>query len=162
MAENDGKIYVYLTTKKPNSDTPENPEDNSKQKDKFSLKTYSAHILADTIKSEAKKSVNYAINNIGFFSGDYRLQRDVQEAISIGEAAFSAGKSFGAAFLLSGGNPLAGLVAMSANLINQGINYGLQENSAIFAIKRNNYEIEQLRNVSGLNNLKDGSRGTEN
>lgn len=161
MAENDGRLYITISKQKPSNKVSDDSSGNGEAKDSVSLKTFAANQLANLITRETKKSLNYAISNVGTFTGDHRLQQDVQEAFAVGEAVSQVGMAFVSGTLLTE-NPIGGLITATINVAGQITNYGLSEQQAIFAVKRNNYEIEQLRNVSGMNALKDGSRGTEN
>lgn len=158
---NDGKIYITISDRRDGDGPglPNNVQENE-EKDKFSLATYAGTVLMKTLVNNTKKTVMYTINNIGNFTGNYRLQKDISEAIQLGESVLSIGRSFLAGTIVSGGNPIVGLIAAGADLIGQGVNLALQENSSLFAIKMQNYEIDKIRELSGLNTLKDGSRGT--
>lgn len=160
---NDGKIYIIITDKTPGGDgqpggsTIINKEDKSKNN---ALSDYAAHQFFNLITNQTKNIINYQLNNIGNFTGEYDTQRHVNFArqtisslIGLGMAAISGAKYGG------GWGALIGVTVATTGML---INSGLQYNSDLLQNKKTNYEIAQLRDRSGLNTLKDGSRGTEN
>jgi pyridoxine 5'-phosphate synthase PdxJ len=127
-------------------DGQELQEKSSKQM--TSGKVASVSILATTAIKTVKQVTNTAIANIGNFTGDYEMQRQVQAVMKIGG-------EIGQVALATLVNPIAG-VAMAVGI---GLNYGLQAIEISQNIKKENYQASYLLARSG-NSLTDGSRGT--
>jgi len=151
---NDGRIYITIT------DSPVSSVGNGgtgsgqgRVKDSTGVEKQLREI--DLIRhqvnnftiDQAKQVAAYAINNIGNFSGDYNAQRSIQHTVQIGSKMLGIGM----AFATSG--PL-GIMATIAT----GIGFIEQEYANQFAIKKQNYTINRLRDISGLDNLTNGSR----
>jgi len=105
-------------------------------------------ILATTAIKTVKQITNTAISNIGNFTGDYEMQRQVQAMMKIGG-------EIGQVVVASLVNPVAG-IAMAVGI---GLSYGLQAIEISQNIKKENYQASYLLARSG-NSLTDGSRGT--
>lgn len=107
--------------------------------------------FANFVINQTKSVVAYAIGNIGNFTGDYVAQHNIQtglQHISIIGNIVNAYKE---------GGILGGIIAtaspFAADL--------MRMNREIIQNKKVNREIDMIRQRSGLNTLKDGSRGTE-
>jgi len=111
-------------------------------------KVASVSILATTAIKTVKQITNTAISNIGNFTGDYEMQRQVQAMMKIGG-------EIGQVVVASLVNPVAG-IAMAVGI---GLSYGLQAIEISQNIKKENYQASYLLARSG-NSLTDGSRGT--
>jgi len=163
MANNDGKIYITISDQRvgggggPGPAVPETPKEDKTK----SLGDYAKHAFFNIIQDTAKKAVNNSINQIGNYTGDYYAQRQVQISIGALEKIGNLGMSFFAGTTITG-TMAGGIVGLIATGAMMGVNYGLEEFNNRVAIARNNREISYLKDVSGLNTLKDGSRGTEN
>lgn len=166
MANDPGKkIYIVITDQRPDdngtggANVGTNGGDNDKS-ERNQLKRYAEHQFYNFIKSEARTAVNYTINNIGNFTGNYQTQREMQNVVGHASRLVSLGESiiYGASI---GGIAGAGIAA-GVTLVSSLINFHLESYSIGVAEKKANYAIEQLRARSGLNTLNDGSRGTEN
>lgn len=156
MAEENGKIYITISDKAMGGGgESEKPTEKKKEK---TLGEYSKHAFFSFIKQEANTMINYSISNIGNFTGDFQMQRDVQVAVQVVGLATNLATSFIAGMTLSGGNVAGGLVAMGISLAAQTINYGLGEITGQLQNRNQNYNIAQLRNISGLDTLTNGSR----
>lgn len=168
MADNDGKLYIIITDRLPEGTSPggisiqNNSESNSKKLSKNNniLLNYAEHKFFDFVRQEVRTAIDYQISNIGNFTGDYITQRHVSAAkqgvltnVGLITTAIAAGKFAGPI-----GAIIATTVSIGANLINMGLDYktNMIQNS------KTNYSISQLKDRSGLNTLRDGSRGTEN
>ena len=127
-------------------DGQELQEKSSKQM--TSGKVASVSILATTAIKTVKQITNTAIANIGNFTGDYEMQRQVQAMMKIGG-------EIGQVVVASLVNPVAG-IAMAVGI---GLSYGLQAIEISQNIKKENYQASYLLARSG-NSLTDGSRGT--
>ena len=165
MADYQGKkIYIVITDQRPDSNgtggasTGSNADNDKSERNQ--LKKYAEHQFYNFIKSESQTAVNYTINNIGNFTGNYQTQREMQNVVGHSSRLVSLGESiiFGASIGGLAGAAIAGGVTLVSSLIN----FGLESYSIGIAEKKANYAIEQLRARSGLNTLNDGSRGTEN
>ena len=153
----DGKIYIYLTDKKidggqPNSE-PEKPE---KEKTISPTIQFLQHEMFHFAKQQATQMFNYTIENIGNFTGNYQQQRDIQATLSAANTLSNiaiTGITVGLTI-----NPFAGVIASAVAATSLAINYGRQERLNNFMVKRQNREIEIMRDISGLNSLTNGGR----
>ena len=156
----DGKIYITISDDRGNGNGGNtiinktinnyNATNNTsvEGKDETMMGKFAQHQFFDFVKSQAKKIVNYSIGNIGNFTGDYRTQRYMQEVTQAVGTVMNLGMAFMA------GGPV-GLILAGAGM---GISYALEEHANRIANKSQNYEISQLREISGLNTLTNGSR----
>lgn len=156
----DGKIYITISDtrtgevlKDTNVTIPK--EQNKVEKEQTTLKDFATHQFYNLIEREAKQMVNYSLANIGNFTGDYNSQREVNHALSVAGfitnvgMATLAGSKFGIpGMIVSGGIALA----------TQTINFGLQLHSQNVETRKQNYSINQLKQLSGLDGLTNGSR----
>ena len=127
-------------------DGQELQEKSSKQM--TSGKVAEVSILATTAIKTVKQITNTAIANIGNFTGDYEMQRQVQAMMKIGG-------EIGQVALATLVNPMAG-VAMAVGIC---LSYGLLAIEISQNIKKENYQASYLLARSG-NSLTDGSRAT--
>lgn len=163
---NDGKIYITISDRRFGTNKAEADEQNQIDKNNNAqssnsnpLLDYAKHRFFNFIQSEAKQMVNYSINNIGNFTGDYTKQEHVEEAVNIlgymsniGMAAVAGAQYGGWVGAAIGG----GLAILGTEIsINQQIYAGRIENTRI------NRNIAQLRTRAGLNSTNNGSRGTD-
>lgn len=158
---NDGKIYIIVTDQLPNGGGQLVPDQQKeKEKDKgSSLAMWAEHQFYNLVKQQVIGNINFTVNNIGNFTGDYQAQRNAQlnlsilnEAMGLGMAVY-AGSRFGVPGVA---------VALGVYAANKTISTMQQYALINLQQKQSNYSIEQLRNRAGLNSYKDGSRGTEN
>ena len=163
---NDGKIYIIVTDKLPDGKGEPAPETSKKKEEETSdnslLMHWARDSLINTVKQTVNTSIHYAISNIGNFTGDYMTQRQVNNAIHNINSLKSIGSTALAGFVASGGNPIGAVIGASLAVVNQTISSIFEITSNSISNKKVNYEIEQLRDRSGMNTLLDGSRGTEN
>lgn len=99
----------------------------------------------------AKQIVDYEISNVGVKTGNYVLQEQINEAISILSDIGTIGLGAASSGWIGGIVAVAGVTTKRV----------LQETSRNEAIKHENIESEYLRRRSG-NTTTSGSRGTEN
>ena len=99
---------------------------------------------------------NYSLSNIGNFTGDYNAQRQVNFARSAINVATGLVTSAYMGFAVGG--PIGTIIGAGISAASQVINFGLQLNSESIEIKKQNYNIQQLRQLSGLDGLTNGSR----
>lgn len=160
----DGKIYIYVTDKMPETvgaTTKATAGGSSKDKQDSELLSHWARAkLLGTMKGVATSCVNYSLNNIGNFTGDYITQTNVDNALNNLNNIANIGLTALAGFKIAG--PIGAVIGGSLALINSGVNSALNIRSMQIANNKINYEIQQLKVRSGLNTLLDGSRGTEN
>lgn len=161
---NDGKIYIVITDKAPaeaGGNAVRNTSSNKKNEEQDTLFNHWArnHILS-TVKNAGKQAINYSINNIGNFTGNYMTQTHVNEALNNIGGLMNIGATALAGFNIAG--PIGAIVGASLGVINQSVSSVLSINTRMIENNKTNYEIEQLRIRAGLNGLYDGSRGTEN
>lgn len=160
---NDGKIYIIVTDQLPNGGGQVVPDSSKKDKDKDKeghFASWAVHQYLSLVKEQALNNINFAINNIGNFTGDYQTQRAAQTAMSfINEMAGLGAAIFAGAKM--GGVPGA-IVATSVYGINKAVSTIQTYQLINLQQKQTDYSIKQLQNRSGLNTRYDGSRGTEN
>jgi len=156
----DGKIYITISDKREGSTSQGNQaaaqtEDATSEKESIVSK-FIEHKVFNFIQSEAKTMVNYSLANIGNFTGDYDTQREVSATLNaisslwnIGTATFTGAKVGGV------GGAIASLIVSTGI---QAVSYGLQEKSNGFANYKENYNIEKLRQISGLDGTTNGGR----
>lgn len=170
MADNDGKLYIIITdqpvvnstqTITENTTTTEEPQKNkqiktTQTKENSNTYNFAAHQFYNLVTQTATEIVNWSISNIGNFSGDYIKQANVQKAIGltskilgIGMAAFHGGMA---------GGPIGALVAGTVALVGTGVSIALEDRANSFQVQKQNREIAQLRELSGLNPLTNGGR----
>lgn len=161
MADQDtGKIYITISDRRIGQGGGEDdPQTQSKRETKTkTLGEYAKVQFFNFIKSEANTMVNYTLGNIGNFTGDYQAQRDVQAMLNGIGVATTLANSFIAGLTLTGGNIAGGLVAVAITGTSQLINYGLNELTNTRQTRNQNYNITQLRELSGLDSLTNGGR----
>lgn len=152
----DGKIYITISDRRLDGDTT--PEEEQKKDESKDFGSYLIHKALDFAKQEAQQFVNYSISNIGNFTGNYEAQAHIQEAIRGVNILTNIGMSALAGFKLFGGaGAAAGAIFAFAS---QSVNMAMGEYQQWFANKKMNHNIDMVRQLSGLNQLTDGSRGT--
>ena len=173
----DGKIYITISDKRLDSGTGTSSVSSgrgssgssggsrsiagsSDDKDFYELLgRYAEHQLFHSFKSLVTQSVNFSLNNIGNFTGDYITQRQVNVlrqaasgVVSVGLSTI-AGARFGPAGALVGFG--VGMTSLVAGTI-------FEHKATQVEVAKTNYSIAQLRDRVGLNTIYEGSRGTEN
>lgn len=161
---NDGKLYIIISDKRDDDGNGGNtPADTTpKESNKKSSQSIITHQFYNFIIGQAKQFVNYNIQNVGNFTGDYISQRKVNEAVQGLNITMNIGGAFVSGTMMSGGNPIVGAAFAAIATAGIAVNAGYQSYTQRFETARANYNIEQLRRKSGLNVYLDGSRGTEN
>lgn len=163
---NDGKIKIIITTgdvggKPGEPGTGDSNKEKEKDKKENSLGSYIEHQFYNLIKEQAMNNINFAVNNIGNFTGDYQTQRTTSASISFVKKFINLGTAF-AAGTKATGSPIGGVIAASVAAVGDMISLQQLWFTNQVEQKKANYEIAQIRNRSGLNSLTDGSRGTQN
>lgn len=171
---NDGKIYITISDKRGQggggggSGNGEKPLRSHKVVPK-EMQIYDAssqtvresaflqHEVFHIATQQASQFVNYSISNIGNFTGNYQAQRDVQAAVGVGSSLANI-VMVGVYAGMATGNPVIGAFASMVALGSAVINYDRQERANSFVIKKQNREIEVMRDISGLNSLTNGGR----
>ena len=159
----DGKIYIIISDRPDAGGTGGLETQQAAETEAKKQQTgwnYASHRFANFIESQAKQFMNYGINNIGNFTGDYEIQRKINEDLQLLNILGNIGTSTVAGGV-SGGVPGA-IIAFAVSTASTVINAGLEAKTQRVANEKINYNIEQLRKRSGLNTRLDGSRGTEN
>lgn len=166
---NDGKIYIIVTNKLPTQSGPSpmptpTPAPTGKEQtgSESMLAKYFYHRFFNFMEAQTKKAVNYSINNIGNFTGDYQTQRNIQAGLSMANDLMNIGTAAMSGFIATGGNPIGALIGATLAVGASAINFAYEINSLNMQQKKSDYAISQIRARSGLNQLTDGSRGTEN
>lgn len=157
--EENGKIYITISDKRTDgsgiggdggSGRNGYSGTTSQKSGKGQFASYLLHKTLDFAKNEAMNMINYSINNIGNFTGNFVGQRHIQQTIQ-------GAKMLGNIAMATASGGWVGLVVSVAS---QATNIGLSEYQQYFENRRLNHNIDMLRNLSGLNQLSDGSRGT--
>lgn len=156
--ENNGKIYITISDVRMDNGVTPTPQttstmpmisgDGGNDNDGISLNGLINHQFYDFAINTAKQMVDFATENIGNFTGDYYVQRSINNVKSISGDLMAIGVGF------AKGGVVGGLIATTGVLINRGMQYQLGGVSN----RKQNYEISQLREISGLNSLTNGSR----
>ena len=161
MASN-GKIYITISDERGKGGRPQGASGSgggeSAGKGKEALSSYITHQVFDSLKSTAIQAVNFSVNNIGNFTGDYVAQRNIQAGL--GNAMKGIGYFTTAKVGMSVAGPWGAVVAVAVKGIGDMVSFGLQEKAQYTQNRRTNYQISEIRELSGLNTLIDGSRGT--
>ena len=154
----DGKIYITISDartgeviKGTNLTTPKKEKDPEEE-----LQKYIMHEFRNFITSQAKNMVNYSLGNVGNFTGDYNSQRSINYGLSA--AGVASNIVMGAVAGAKVGGAYGALIGAGIAATSQIINFGLQMNSQNLEIRKQNYNISQVRQLSGLDGLTNGSR----
>lgn len=155
------KLYITISDERGGGGTIPTPKpDASKEKkERDTLGRYIEHEMFHLVKSQATQSVNFALSNIGNFTGDYITQRKVNEAKQSASGIMTIGVSTIAGAKYGPWGAAIGFVVGAVSVISGGV-FNVISNSVENA--KENYNISQLRERAGLNSIYDGSRGTEN
>ena len=165
---NNGKLYIIITdnpniqstqttitkTTTTTTNTTRAPITGSTA-DEIGL-NFAAHQFYHFMQQEATQAVNWSISNIGNFTGDYLKQTNVQQVVSLGSKLVGIGMSVVAGAQAGGliGALVTGTIAVAGTVINT----ALENKSNAFQVQKQNYEIEKLKELSGLNTLTNGGR----
>lgn len=160
----DGKIYITISDKPAGTGGGGGTETKKKEKTQMSTSGYIMHELRNFVTEQAKTMVSYTIGNIGNFTGDYETQREVEyltKAVSVAKnITFAAIGGANAAAAVGVSGATGGWIGVALAVASMGVNFALGEVAAAKTFKRQNYDINQLRKLSGLNISLDGGRGT--
>lgn len=162
MATQDGKIYITISDRRIGDDggevVPVNPQTtpNEEEKKKNILGDYLKHRFFNLVENQAKQMATYTIANIGNFTGDYQYQREINVGVEILNEGITLASSFGSGMAVGG--VVGGAVAVAITIASQTINFAMQEQANRVSNRNQNYNIQQLRDISGLNALTNGSR----
>lgn len=117
---------------------------------------FAVHQFYHFIQQEATEAANWSISNIGNFTGDYVKQANVQKAVGLAGKVAGIGMSIAAGAQVGGvwGALIAGTIAVASTAIS----IGLEDKANAFQVYKQNREIAQLRELSGLNPLTNGGR----
>ena len=84
------------------------------------------------------------------------MQSELQKDISLLSKVSGIGTSIIAGYGMGG--PIGALIAGTIAVVGTGVSVALQDRANQFQIRRQNHDIEQLRELSGLNPLTNGGR----
>ena len=154
-----GKLYITITDDREGGNGTPTPNPVGSEKKDDTLGRYVEHEMFHLVKQQALQAVNYSLANIGNFTGNYTTQRKVNEAKQVISGVMRVGMSTIAGAKYGWVGAVVGFVAGSASLV---ADTAYSVNSDYIENRKSNYEIQQLRERSGLNAAYDGSRGTEN
>lgn len=148
----DGKIYITITDEPTGNGIGNGSKRKTAEQKEKEKKEQLNYQFYEFIKEQAIKVATYSVENIGFFTGNYQQQRDMTTAISLGYKAISIGNAIGRSIAM--GSPIPAIVTIGALAISTGLEAGkiIEQN------KRDNYEINLLKQISGLNSRTNGSR----
>lgn len=165
MAEKDGKLYIVITDE-PVINKTETIHMTESQKEKTiqrvteerekQIYTFATHQFYNFMQQTATEMVNWSISNIGNFTGNYVKQENIQKTVNLGSKLIGIGSAVVAGAQMAG--PIGALVAGTIAVAGTGINIALQDRANEFQTQRQNREIAQLRELSGLNPLTNGGR----
>jgi hypothetical protein len=159
-----GKIYITISDTRGGSGsgrTPDVPNSQSNQDEEEQktgmLNQYIRHRFFNLVQSQVKQAVNYTVGNIGNFTGNYQSQRDIEQGISAINWLVNIGTSFYTGTKTTG-SPIGGAVAAVLTVGSGLISAGYREYTEWFQNRKDNRNIEMMRNRLGLQGLTDGSR----
>lgn len=156
----DGKIYIYITDEllenRIKGTKEAAPENKTKTNQKELFNDYVKHEFFNFIKSEANQMANYTLGNIGNFTGDYNAQRQVNFIMSANNVISNIASSALVGAKIGGG--YGALIGAGVAVASQVVNFGFNLYSQNLEIRKQNYSIGQLRQLSGLDTLTNGSR----
>lgn len=160
---NDGKIYITISDKRFGQNVAEADEQNKidkeKEKKESAPSKFLEHQMFNLIESQAKQAINYTINNIGNFTGDYINQQHVSDAVGAVNFIAQIGTATVAGAKLGGW--VGAIVGATSVLLSSTINKGLELSSIKRSTDKQNRDIAMLRTRAGLNSTNNNSRGTE-
>lgn len=168
MAGQDNKLYITISDRRgegggkpvPQDENNEATSENAvrEQQDGL-LRRYVEHEMFHLAKSTATRTVNFAISNIGNFTGDYITQKEINYAKGVVSNLTTIGMTTLAGAKYGTVGAVVGFVVGAASVVTNAI---FDDISNQVQISKTNYNVEQLRDRVGLNTIYDGSRGTEN
>lgn len=157
------KLYIVISDEREGGEggtsTPTKKAKEEKEKDD-TLGRYVEHQVFHLVKQQATKFAYYTLGNIGNFSGDYIMQDKVNSLLESSQGFMNIGMA--TAYGAKAGGWIGAIVGFVVGAGAETISSAYQIHSKTVEVTKQNYEIEQIRARSGLNSLKDGSRGTEN
>lgn len=157
MIENkDGKIYITISDKRDGGGEGDKSSELTTPK-KNSLAKFTTAKLADEIMMLAKKSIDIAINNVGFLEGNYLEQKNIQGCMNVLNSIASIGQSAALGFLATG-SPIGAVIGAGINTITQVVNVSYELFKLDVENKRQNHSIDMLRIRSGLDSTTNNSR----
>lgn len=165
---NNGKLYIIITdnpniqstqttiTKTTTTTTNTTKVQSAGSGGDGDLLGFATHQFYHFIQQEATEIVNWSIGNIGNFTGDYVKQANIQKTISLASRVAGVGMSVVAGAQVAG--PWGALIAGTIAVAGTAISIGLEDKANAFQVYKQNREIAQLRELSGLNQLTNGGR----
>ena len=165
------KLYITITDERGTGGTGKSTPVNSKgisqsatAKEQISnssmLGRYIEHEFFHTAKNMVFQNVNYALSNIGNFTGDYITQRKVNQMKQAVSEVMTLGMMTVHGATVGGvAGAVVGFAIGSIGIISSEI---YSDISRKVDNAKANYNISQLRERAGLNQTNDNSRGTEN
>lgn len=155
----DGKIYITISDTRTGEVIKDTnisvASGDKKKKEETTLKDFVNHQFFHLIENEAMQMVQSSLGNIGNFTGDYNAQRQVNNTLSGLNTlkGIALGMVAGAKY-----GPFGAIVGGATVATTQLINFGLRLHSENVEIRKQNYSINQLKQLSGLDGLTNGSR----
>ena len=113
-------------------------------------KVASVSVFANVAFNNIRQVVNYSVSNVGNFTGDYIMQAQMQNIMSVVGDITTLGAGIA-----------AGPVGIGVAIAGLTVKYGLQIATEINTERHNNIQYEYMLARSG-NAVLNGSRGTEN
>ena len=164
--EGTGKIYIIVTNKLPGGSSGEaaiatEAKSEESTRDNSLLKHYAMNKFISTVENTTRNAINFGLNNIGNFTGNYILQQQISDTRMFLNSLAGIGMAAWAGFKASGSG-WGALIGAGVEIMNQTISKIESLSLINLQQRQTNYNIAQIRERSGLNGKIDGSRGTEN
>lgn len=157
MALGNDKIYITISNKSGGNGNGDGDSKKNKEKDPSKeLKSYLVHQSLDLIKSKTLSAIDKSINRIGTFKGDYISSREAQYAQAMVKQGMSIVSSMVAGATIGGGiGAIAGGAFAFGSILVDNVQDIIDYNHAY---NMQQYEIDLLRQRSGLNSTTNESR----
>lgn len=156
----DGRIYITISDERTgeiiSGTTKLAPTKKKEESKENGFSRYIQHQFFNLIEQEAVSMVNYTLGNIGNFTGDYNAQREVNFARSAFGVIRNIGTAAAQGATIGGG--YGALIGAAIATTAETVKFGFQLHSQNIETKKQNYSINQLKQLSGLDGLTNGSR----
>lgn len=157
---NKNKLYITISDERSGDGNTPTPQPDGTDKEETSvLGRYVEHQMFHLIKAQATQAANFALSNIGNFTGNYSVQRKVNELKQASSNIMNIGMSTLAGAQVGFVGAIVGFALGTISVVSSSV-YQIIENDV--ENQKANYSIAQLRERAGLNTVFDNSRGTEN
>lgn len=159
----DGKIYITISDKRGEGSNTSNLSANSssaraksKTSDEKNLfLDYAKYELFNFVKSQAQTLVNYTMGNIGNFTGNYQVQRNISDGMKISNMVKSVAMASIAGSQYGPGGAVIGAAIAAGSIVT---NTYLEARTYQIEINKQNNAIRENRKLTGLDALTNSSR----